>query len=91
MTFKTPSRPNAWSLTLKGARKSSYLQIPAIRKIYLRCLRRRCVFATNGTVQIPCCTKSSLQQINFNSKIIRLEHDAGSTRACELPVLAAPF
>ena len=88
MTFKTPSRPNAWNLTLMGVRKSSYLQIPAIRNIYLRCLRRRCVFARCKTVQTPCCPNGSRRQ--FNSKIIMSEYDAGSTRDCELPVLATP-
>ena len=88
MIFKTPSRPNAREIVLMGASKSSFLQFPAIRQIYLRCLRRRCVFARRKTVQTPCCTNSSLQQIN--SKMIRPEYDAGSTRECELPVLATP-
>ena len=84
MIFKTPSRPNAWSLTLKGARKSSYLQIPAIRKIYLRCLRRRCLFARYKTVQIPYCLTGRHRRIN--SKHIMLKYNAGSTRECGLPV-----
>ena len=84
MTFKTPSRPNACRFTLMGVQRSSLLQIPAIRKIYLRCLQRRCVFARYKTVQTPYCFDGSRRQLN--SKIIMSEYDAGSTRECGLPV-----
>ena len=84
MTFKTPSSPNACGFTLMGVKRSSFLQIPAIRNIYLRCLQRRCVFARYKTVQIPCCPNGRRRR--FNSQNNMLKYNAGSTRECGLPV-----
>ena len=86
MTFKSPSRPNACRFTLMDVQRSSLLQIPAIRTIYLRCLRRRCVFARYRTVQIPYCRNGRRRR--FNSQNIMLKYNAGSTRECGLPVWA---